>query len=102
MALAVCVHATFETGGQIGITDFVEDCDDFLLGGVSDFHFALCGHASYLCGGEFRAGTIREIAADRAARVARCGAKASGGIVAGTLAPDCFRDVAPALIEWRS
>ena len=55
---------------------------------------------AYLCGTDFRARI--EIAADRAARVARCGAKASSGIVAGTLAPDCFRDVAPALIEWRS
>ena len=46
MALLASGHAALETVSQIGIADFVEDCDNLLLLGVGDFHFACCGHAS--------------------------------------------------------
>jgi hypothetical protein len=45
-------HAAFRTGGQIGITDFVEAGDDLSLGGVGIFHFTLCAHGAYFCGAD--------------------------------------------------
>ena len=48
MPLLASHHVAFETVGQIGITNFVEDGDDLLLNSVRQFHFELGGHALYM------------------------------------------------------
>jgi hypothetical protein len=45
MALLASGHTTLETVSQIGITNFVEGCDDLLLNGICHFHFVLRCHA---------------------------------------------------------
>jgi len=96
--LLVCGHAAFETVGQIGITNFVEDGDDLLLNSVRQFHFELGGHALFMW---------RRLMSVDFEKMLLTGGD-DGGVarvwsrVAGIVEPDCFRDAAPALIEWRS
>jgi len=75
VALLASGHAAFETGGQIGITNIVEDGDDLKLDDVGDFHFALGRHASIY---------VAIIACDGR----RVGLEASVEEVVGTLEPD--------------
>ena len=44
MSLLPSGHATFETGSQIVITDFVQSGDDLLLGRVCHSHSVLRRH----------------------------------------------------------
>jgi len=44
VSLLASGRAALETVGQIGVANFVEDCDDLLLNDVREFHFLARGH----------------------------------------------------------
>jgi hypothetical protein len=51
MPLLATRHAAFETGSQIGVTNFVQSGDDLLLVDICHFHFMGCRHAGIYVGG---------------------------------------------------